>query len=135
MRTSKLILSIICLIAGFTIMYSCKSAPKEPLDEAKAQQTIKQYILNHGFEHGTEELIIANSIQKYDKATQGEDHQTSIKVYFKNEAGTNTVVLVFNFTNPTKDQWVLHSIKSEGKVSNELADWVARKTGLNEPVK
>ncbi|HZV70913.1 MAG TPA: hypothetical protein VFG10_15260 [Saprospiraceae bacterium] len=135
MRNSKLILLVICLMAGVTIMFSCKSEPKEPLDEAKAQQTIKQYILNHGFEHGTEELIIANSIQKYDKATQGADHQTSIKAYFKNEAGTNTVVLVFNFTNPSKDQWVLHSIKSEGKVSNDLADWVARKTGLNEPVK
>ena len=135
MRTSKLILTAICLLAGLMFLFSCKSEPKEPLDEAKAQQTIKQFILNHGFEHGTEELIIANTIEKYDKAIQGLDHQTSIKTYFKNEAGTNTVVLVFNFTNPTKDQWVLHSIKSEGKVSNELADWVARKTGLNEPVK
>ena len=133
MQTTKLIFHVFCL-AGLTSMFSCESAPKDALDQAKAEQAIKTYILGHGFEYG-DEYITAKSIQKFDKATTGADKQTSIKTYFNNEAGTKTTILVFNFANPTKDQWVLHSIKPGGDVSKELAEWVGRKTALNEPVR
>ncbi len=119
---------------SFALLFACKSEPKVLLDQEKAQDVIKKYVTDHGFEH-LDELVTGQSITKIDTATYDGDKKASIRVHFINEGQTQRLVLVFNFDNPTGKYWVLNSMRSEGKVSDELADWLAKKSGLNVPVK
>jgi hypothetical protein len=119
---------------SFAFLFACKSEPKVLLDQEKAQDVIKKYVTNHGFEH-LDELVTAQAITKIDTATYDGDKKASIRVHFINEGQTQRLVLAFNFDNPTGKYWVLNSMRSEGKVSDELADWLAKKSGLNVPVK
>ncbi|MBK9985160.1 MAG: hypothetical protein IPP15_22845 [Saprospiraceae bacterium] len=100
------------------------------MDQEKAEEVIKKYVTDHGFEH-LDELITGQSITKMDTAVYDGDKKASIRVHFINEGQTLRTYLRFNFDNPTGKSWVLNSIRTEGKVTNELADWVAKKSGLN----
>lgn len=118
----------------FFFLFACKSEPKVLLDQQKAEDVIKKYVTNHGFEH-LDELVTGQAITKMDTATYDGDKKASIRVHFINEGQTQRLVLRFNFDNTTGTAWVLNSIRSEGKVTNELADWLAKKSGLNVYVK
>ncbi|MEP6794575.1 MAG: hypothetical protein ABJB16_09640 [Saprospiraceae bacterium] len=104
------------------------------MNQEIAEDVIKKYVTNHGFEH-LDELVTGQAITKMDTATYDGDKKASIRVHFINEGQTQHLVLVFNFDNPIGTNWVLNSIRSEGKVTNELADWLAKKSGLNVPVR
>ncbi len=119
---------------AFFFLFACKSEPKVLLNQEKAEDVIKKYVTNHGFEH-LDELITGQSITKMDTAVYQSDNKASIRVHFINEGQTLRTYLVFNFDNPTGKSWVMNSIRSEGKVTNELADWLAKKSGLNVPVR
>lgn len=119
---------------AFVFLFACKSEPKVTFNQEKAEEVIKKYVSNHGFEH-LDELVTTQAITKIDSATFDGDKKASIRVHFINEGKTQRLVLVFNFDNPSGAYWVLNSMRSEGKVSNELADWLAKKSGLNVPLK
>ncbi|MGB3077735.1 MAG: hypothetical protein WBB31_01560, partial [Saprospiraceae bacterium] len=105
---------------SFAFLFACKSEPKVLLDQEKAEDVIKKYVTDHGFEH-LDELITGQSITKMDTAVYDGDKKASIRVHFINEGQTLRTYLRFNFDNPTGKSWVLNSIRSEGKVTNELA--------------
>ncbi|MGB4846849.1 MAG: hypothetical protein WBP41_02975 [Saprospiraceae bacterium] len=138
MRTTYNQYAVYFLALAFTLaflfLFACKSEPKVLFSQEIAQDVIKKYVTNHGFEH-LDELVTGQAITKMDTATFDGDKKASIRVHFINEGQTQRLVLVFNFDNPTGKYWVLNSMRSEGKVSNELADWLAKKSGLNVPVK
>lgn len=137
MSNLKLTLLVTCLWIVGTVLSSCKKGAgtsAEPLDETKARQCIKDYVRNNGFEH-LDELIAQSAIHKFEPMTPGVDHLQSIRTTFINEGKTKFTVLIFNFDKSVKDQWILNSVRSSGQVSNELSNWLAKKTSLNIPVK
>lgn len=132
MRATHILYPVISLALVF--LFACKSEPKAPLNQEIAHDVIKKYVTNHGFEH-LDELVTGQSITRMDTATYDGDKKATIRVHFINEGQTQRLVLDFNFDSPTGTNWVMNSIRSEGKVSNELADWLAKKSGLNVPVR
>lgn len=134
MRRIYLFVLIMALAAGFAFLFSCKSVHVEPLDQEKAQEVIRKYVANHGFEHN-DELVTALGIQKMDPPEKVDNVRTGIRVYFKKEGSPNPLILIYYFDQLPDGRWILNAVKSSGMVSNDLADWLAKKNGLNITVR